>query len=140
MNENRGSNRIYHNNKIDFVSDTRNAVKLAASAGNPSAAVAASAHPPVLWSSRRKPGESNSILYYFILFYSLVSCMYILFNLSVYWDQKQNVLHEILEYLHSYEEGTLNSICFDLRIRFQIRLKSVKCKVYLEMRNIPTIL
>ncbi|XP_050600344.1 dual 3',5'-cyclic-AMP and -GMP phosphodiesterase 11-like isoform X3 [Bombus affinis] len=34
---------------------TRNAVKLAASAGNPSAAVAASAHPPVLWSSRRKP-------------------------------------------------------------------------------------
>ncbi|XP_068968084.1 dual 3',5'-cyclic-AMP and -GMP phosphodiesterase 11-like isoform X2 [Bombus flavifrons] len=35
---------------------TRNAVKLAASAGNPSAAVAASAHPPVLWSSRRKPG------------------------------------------------------------------------------------
>nr|XP_033196834.1 uncharacterized protein LOC117160284 isoform X2 [Bombus vancouverensis nearcticus] len=38
---------------------TRNAVKLAASAGNPSAAVAASAHPPVLWSSRRKPASRN---------------------------------------------------------------------------------
>ncbi|XP_034186192.1 dual 3',5'-cyclic-AMP and -GMP phosphodiesterase 11 isoform X3 [Osmia lignaria lignaria] len=38
-----------------FILGTRNAVKLAASAGNPSAAVAASAHPPVLWSSRRKP-------------------------------------------------------------------------------------
>ncbi|XP_026667667.1 dual 3',5'-cyclic-AMP and -GMP phosphodiesterase 11 isoform X2 [Ceratina calcarata] len=37
---------------------TRNAVKLAASAGNPSAAVAAAAHPPVLWSSRRKPDLS----------------------------------------------------------------------------------
>ncbi|CAK9810848.1 hypothetical protein ANTPLA_LOCUS6699 [Anthophora plagiata] len=36
---------------------TRNTVKLAASTGNPSAAVAASAHPPVLWSSRRKPGK-----------------------------------------------------------------------------------
>ncbi|KAG7205539.1 hypothetical protein KM043_007517 [Ampulex compressa] len=36
---------------------SRNAVKLAASAGNPAAAVAASAHPPVLWSSRRKPGK-----------------------------------------------------------------------------------
>ncbi|XP_071633561.1 dual 3',5'-cyclic-AMP and -GMP phosphodiesterase 11 isoform X2 [Temnothorax longispinosus] len=37
---------------------SRNAVKLAASGGNPAAAaaVAASAHPPVLWSSRRKPG------------------------------------------------------------------------------------
>ncbi|XP_029158686.1 dual 3',5'-cyclic-AMP and -GMP phosphodiesterase 11-like isoform X1 [Nylanderia fulva] len=35
---------------------SRNAVKLAASGGNPAAAVAASAHPPVLWSSRRKHG------------------------------------------------------------------------------------
>lgn len=34
-----------------------NAVKLAASGGKPSVAVAASAHPPVLWSSRRKPGK-----------------------------------------------------------------------------------
>ena len=42
---------------FNFVLGTRNAVKLAASAGNPSAAVAASAHPPVLWSSRRKPGK-----------------------------------------------------------------------------------
>ncbi|XP_046832807.1 dual 3',5'-cyclic-AMP and -GMP phosphodiesterase 11 isoform X1 [Vespa crabro] len=33
-----------------------NAVKLAASGGKPSVAVASSAHPPVLWSSRRKPG------------------------------------------------------------------------------------
>ena len=46
---------------FDFVLGTRNAVKLAASAGNPSAAVAASAHPPVLWSSRRKPGKSICI-------------------------------------------------------------------------------
>ncbi|XP_063975881.1 dual 3',5'-cyclic-AMP and -GMP phosphodiesterase 11 isoform X3 [Diachasmimorpha longicaudata] len=38
---------------------SRNAVKLAASAGNPvvaAAPAAATAHPPVLWSSRRKPG------------------------------------------------------------------------------------
>ncbi|XP_017876579.2 dual 3',5'-cyclic-AMP and -GMP phosphodiesterase 11 isoform X8 [Ceratina calcarata] len=41
---------------------TRNAVKLAASAGNPSAAVAAAAHPPVLWSSRRKPDLSYFLL------------------------------------------------------------------------------
>ncbi|XP_024939186.1 dual 3',5'-cyclic-AMP and -GMP phosphodiesterase 11 isoform X3 [Cephus cinctus] len=44
--------RVY----LDAVAGSRNAVKLAASAGNPAAAVAASAHPPVLWSSRRKPG------------------------------------------------------------------------------------
>nr|KAF7404073.1 hypothetical protein H0235_014767 [Vespula pensylvanica] len=36
-----------------------NAVKLAASGGKPSVAVAASAHPPVLWSSRRKPEIDN---------------------------------------------------------------------------------
>lgn len=46
---------------VVLVSGTRNAVKLAASAGNPTAAVAAAAHPPVLWSSRRKPGKSMRI-------------------------------------------------------------------------------
>ncbi|XP_076752726.1 dual 3',5'-cyclic-AMP and -GMP phosphodiesterase 11 isoform X3 [Xylocopa sonorina] len=44
-----------HGRSLFHENGTRNAVKLAASAGNPSAAVAASAHPPVLWSSRRKP-------------------------------------------------------------------------------------
>lgn len=43
---------------VDWFAGSRNAVKLAASGGNPAAAVAASAHPPVLWSSRRKPGKS----------------------------------------------------------------------------------
>jgi len=41
---------------------SRNAVKLAASGGNPAAAVPGSAHPPVLWSSRRKPGKSSFFL------------------------------------------------------------------------------
>lgn len=41
---------------------SRNAVKLAASGGTPAAAIAASAHPPVLWSSRRKPGKSSTFL------------------------------------------------------------------------------
>ncbi|XP_012059064.1 PREDICTED: uncharacterized protein LOC105622253 [Atta cephalotes] len=41
-----------------FPNRSRNAVKLAASGGNPSSAIAASAHPPVLWSSRRKPGSN----------------------------------------------------------------------------------
>jgi len=43
---------------VDCFTGSRNAIKLAASGGNSAAAVAASAHPPVLWSSRRKPGKS----------------------------------------------------------------------------------
>lgn len=46
---------------------SRKSIKLAASAGNPvlaaaAAAAAAPAHPPVLWSSRRKPGKFHRTL------------------------------------------------------------------------------
>ncbi|KZC08927.1 hypothetical protein WN55_00318 [Dufourea novaeangliae] len=56
---------------------TRNAVKLAASAGNPTAALAASAHPPVLWSSRRKPGKCIHIRSFIVTHASLsVHCQH----------------------------------------------------------------